>query len=230
MTERVSISAADNLPPPLFLYPALQGVEQDELWQNDLAASYALGRLQPPPASRSSDFSSLPNWIVVARDSTAQHPNNSSRSVKSDLENFSLPFTEKEAEKKLFALFESEPFEDGYSHPAEQLIEDLCRKYKMKTGILLQGIYLKNLKRPAFAASLLRCLGRLKHERVAPWGMVLVIAGLAHAEAEVREAAVRVLETWGGGEALGVLRIYSEMETIPWLKRYIEQVIKDLSD
>ncbi len=233
MSERVFISTAatNNIQTPWFIHPISKerhwegqgGTQRRDFFPGNVFAQFILS----DEDNTNSAFGSL---SFSDFSSVSPQTWNASEVMKTDLERFKLSFAQKELEKKLFPLFENEPIEDGYSHPAEKLIEDVCKKYKTVAGTLLLGIYLKNIERPAFITCLLRCIGRLKSDKVVPWGLVMVISSLSHSEVEVRDAAIRALETWGGHESLGVLKVYAEIETVSWLKEYIEQVIRDLSD
>jgi hypothetical protein len=130
--------------------------------------------------------------------------------------------------RALLQLIESAPIEDGYSHPAEELLAAALRS---RTGSEdeIQRIYLEHRQQPAMAAAILRFLGRLDRSLVGSWGMQMAISSLSHDDLEVREAAVRALEMWGGDDALQALRAYVEAEGVPWLADYTRQVIADLS-
>jgi len=58
----------------------------------------------------------------------------------------------------------------------------------------------------------------------------LVAKALAQADPEVREAAVRTMEAWGGSAAIVLLRDHLEAEPVAWLSDYIRRVISDLSE
>jgi hypothetical protein len=53
--------------------------------------------------------------------------------------------------------------------------------------------------------------------------------GLSHTDLEVREAAIRALEMWGGQESIEILKAYIDSERIAWLKSYVIQAINDLT-
>jgi hypothetical protein len=130
----------------------------------------------------------------------------------------------------LLSSFEQEPIEDGSPHVAEQLIGEALRRYKTLGSAWVQTAYLRNIKRPVFAASILRCIGRLSRNLTAPWDIAIVVSGLWHPDAPVREAAVRVLEVWGGRDALEILEVAGEKEVVPWLKNYMRQLLTELSE
>ncbi len=234
MSENVLTSTvANTIPTPWFFQSFLEDDARAEQPGKQSRYGFPENIFTPffrlEESSDNSSFDCLPlTGFPMA--SSSPRMTNAATTMKSELERLELAFTQKELEKILFSLFENEPIEDGYSHPAEQIVEEVCKKYKAMAGALLQGIYLKNVKRTAFIASLLRCIGRQRSEKVAPWGGVMAIAGLSHSEVEVRDAAIRALESWGGHESLWVLKVYAEIETVSWLKEYIEQVVRDLSD
>ncbi len=166
--------------------------------------------------------------LLTARNS-AQTQNAFNLATRYFTKSFNQFSQQEQFNRTILRLLELEPIEDGYSHPAERIIEDALKRYKQAALTWIQSIYLKNIKRPAIAAGILRCIGSLKRTLAEPWGNVMAINGLSHPDMEVREAAVRALEMWGGRESLEILKIYIDIEQIPWLKSYIKQVIDDLS-
>jgi hypothetical protein len=133
--------------------------------------------------------------------------------------------------RELIYLLNIEAIEDGYFHPAEKLIEDSLKSSKFDPNHWVYAAYFKHIDtEPTLAAGVLRLLGRFPRGQVGEWGMVIAINGLSHRDIEVREAAVRALERWGGHEALDALKTCVDAEPIPWLATYIRQVIIDLED
>ena len=129
---------------------------------------------------------------------------------------------------KLIATLLDEPIEDGVTHPAEALIDEALRTNSSKCRDWLAQVLVEHYQtRPSISASIVRCIGRLEYDRVGNWGMHVADDALRHKDVEVREAAVRALEAWGGSEALGMLR--SHRDPVAWLNEYISQVIVDLS-
>jgi hypothetical protein len=135
-----------------------------------------------------------------------------------------------EFRRNLILSLEEEPIDDGYTHPAERIIKEALVQHKATAANWIQSVYLKNMKRAAVAAGILRCVGRLNRKMMQPWGLVMAISGISHPDIEVRESAVRALESWGGRDSLETLKIYKDIEEVPWLKDYIKQVIVDLSE
>ncbi len=130
--------------------------------------------------------------------------------------------------RRLIASLQEEPIEDGIAHAAERLIRvAFIGDPGRARGLLTQTLSTLLPDRPAISASLLRCVGRLEFSTVDGWGLDLASDALDHPEAEVREAAVRCLESWGGPDALALLHGHHESEG--WLHSYIQQVILDLS-
>lgn len=125
----------------------------------------------------------------------------------------------------IYTLIE-EPIEDGYSHPAENIIEETIKTYPLYAGNWVQSLYIDNLNNYTLAAGILRCIGRLNPNITQPWGSIMAIGALLHFDVEVREAAVRAIEMWEDPTIIGYLE--RREEKVPWLADYIKQVIKDL--
>lgn len=126
-------------------------------------------------------------------------------------------------------LLELEPVEDGFSHPLEQRLKDELANNPASAPAAIQQLFFEWHERPAWAAVLLRCLGRCDSSLVGQWGLNLASAALSHRDVEVRDAAVSALELWGGTEAQRALQARLAQEQVPWLARYIQQVLADLS-
>jgi len=154
---------------------------------------------------------------------------NRSAPVQNDLLNNQPLDRQEQFRLTILRLLEVEPIDDGYSHPAEEIIEKALKKYNTLAPIWVQTIYLENFKRPSVAAGILRCIGRLKDDLVEPWGRSMARRGLSYPELEVREAAIRALEMWGGQESAETLKTYIDSEPVAWLKNYVKQVINDLA-
>lgn len=129
---------------------------------------------------------------------------------------------------KLIAALLDEPIEDGVTHPAEHVIDEALRTNSSEwRDWLARALNEHYQTRPSLSASIVRCIGRLDYDCVGGWGMRVIDDALRHKDVEVREAAVRALEAWGGYEALNILR--SHRDSVAWLNEYVDQVIVDLS-
>ncbi len=128
----------------------------------------------------------------------------------------------------LSEAFEAEPFEDGMDHPAEEIIGNAIhsgsdsRVFDWISEICLDA------ERPAFAASILRCLGRIVYPGQRSWRTELVRKALTMDNIQIRDAAIQATENWGGNEIRNVLRTHHERS--PWLRNYLQSVIDDLED
>ena len=129
---------------------------------------------------------------------------------------------------KLHAAFEAEPLEDGMHHKAEDIIEQALQ-YGEDPRILdwLRAFSLDDTQ-PAFAASVLRCLGRQEYLGTSSWRSALVRDALALDDVEIRDAAVQAAELWDDHHILPVLKSHSEPKQ--WLQDYISDVIDDLGE
>ncbi|MCH7840306.1 MAG: hypothetical protein IID38_08745 [Planctomycetes bacterium] len=129
---------------------------------------------------------------------------------------------------KLIAALLDEPIEDGVTHPAEHVIDEALRTNSSECRDWLSRVLVEHYQtRPSISASIVRCIGRLEYDQVGRWGMRVADHALRDKDVEVREAAVRALEAWGGCEALSILRSHSD--SLAWLNEYVGQVIVDLS-
>ena len=128
--------------------------------------------------------------------------------------------------EKLFAelanAFDAMLFEDGMAHPAERIIVDALGKEESFSWFLA---LVNDLAYLSIAPPVLRCLGRMVDVGTKQWRVDLVTSALATTEAEVRDAAVQVVESWAGEELLTVLE--SHDEAVPWIRDYINDVLAD---
>ena len=131
-----------------------------------------------------------------------------------------------EAHDKFIDVAMSEYFEYGYTPPSERYIAKFAQEYPGILGELIQGISLSQALNPKVMVALLNAIGSLKYEDVRPYGQVLAIAAVSNLAVEVKEAAIRVYETWGHPEGAKVLA--SVECPWPWLDDYRRQVIADL--
>jgi hypothetical protein len=132
---------------------------------------------------------------------------------------------------ELLRSLELEPVEAGFAHPATRIMEDAITRFGATALGWIMGAYFSNHRaRPALAADILRCVGRLPLRLIRPWGPLMAISGLLHRDPEIREAAVRAFEFWGGRDSIAALQARVDAEPLPWLAGYMRQVIADLAD
>lgn len=171
------------------------------------------------------------NVVVTCSTYTERRPNDTNSNIYPM--NYDETVSDETVSKvnELIYLLKIESIEDGYFHPAEKLIEDSLKSSKFDPNHWVYAMYFKNVDtEPTLAAAVLRLLGRVPTRQVGEWGLVIAINALSHRDVEVREAAVRALERWGGHEAFNALKSRVDVESIPWLAAYIRQVIIDLED
>lgn len=129
-------------------------------------------------------------------------------------------------ERFLYTAFDSEPLEDGMDHPAEDVIADAL-KINNKRQLLWFREFSLDSKRPAFAASVLRCLGRISELGTETWRVDLVRAALDTDNVQIRDAAVQAAEHWGDHGLIEVLQRHNDTEQ--WITDYIDMVIDDIA-
>lgn len=127
----------------------------------------------------------------------------------------------------LHAAFESDPLEDGFHHPAEEIIATaLVSAGVPEILVWLKGFVL-DTEQLGHAASVLRCLGRQHRPGTERWRIELVRDALAAEDVEIRDAAVQTAELWADAGMSDVLRNHDE--SVPWLADYIEEVVEDIA-
>ncbi len=140
-----------------------------------------------------------------------------------------IPITLNEAnfQRELLYTIETEPIEDGYKHPGEQIISKALYSFKKDAIYWIQGIFHDNWRYPGVAAAILRLVGRLPAKIADPWAHILVINGIIHPSIEVRDAAIRAIELWDDPRFVDFLSAHRE-EQVSWLAEYFDEVIADL--
>ncbi|MBD3308639.1 hypothetical protein GF339_19675 [candidate division KSB3 bacterium] len=138
-----------------------------------------------------------------------------------------VTFTEATFRNELLYAIQSEPIEDGYTHPGEHVITKALHSAKKTAIYWIQGIFHDNWRYPNIVASILRLLGRLSPKIADPWAHILVINGVIHPSIEVRDAAIRAIELWNDPRFVDFLTAH-RVEQVPWLAKYFDEVIADL--
>lgn len=131
-------------------------------------------------------------------------------------------------ETKLHGAFRDEPFEEGVSHPAEEILRAVLNADT--TNVLLESLrdYCLNAPTRSFAVETLFCLGRLESPGTSEWRVRLVRGALRRNDIGIRDAALQAVESWEERAAAHVLRSHRESEE--WLREYLEEVIRYLDE
>jgi hypothetical protein len=131
----------------------------------------------------------------------------------------------------LLQMLETEAVEDGFTHPVEELLVQHLSDDPDTSRLWIEAAYMgARAQKPSLAAGLLRCIGRLPQSLTLPWAERIAVSSLRHEDVEVRDAAIRAFERWGGPISAYVLQSHLEREPEMWLKEYIEEVIADLQE
>lgn len=128
-------------------------------------------------------------------------------------------------ERELALAFNVEPIEDGFTHSAEAILRDAIKTNHEGTLTWLINV----MSRPSntcFVASALKSLGRLEVPFSDQSRARIIREALQHEDIEVRDAAVQAVELWDGAECVAALRWHTE--TVPWLRQYLDEVIKSI--
>ena len=113
------------------------------------------------------------------------------------------------------------------NHLAEEIIGAVLQSSTEPCLLGWLRAFSPDVTQPSFAASVLRCLGRLAEPGTSRWRAELVGAALASEELEIRDAVVQAVESWKDPELIDLLESHSEPVT--WLRDYARDVFDDLS-
>lgn len=116
--------------------------------------------------------------------------------------------------------------EDGYSHPAEQVLARALSEPDGKSWV--KRFYEENKEHSSSLEIVLRCLGSLS---LGSEKFVYEIAGdaLSHPAVEIRDAAVIMLEQWKTADSLSTLRDYLKREHVPYLRMHASGIVEELT-
>ena len=128
-------------------------------------------------------------------------------------------------ETRLRSAFEADVLENGFDHPAESIITDALAT---RTPGMLEALRRLSLDAsdPGFAASTLRCLGRMKNPGTRSWRTLLIQDALRLDEVEIRDAAAQAAESWADRSLVAILAAHQE--STPWLRSFICEIMDDL--
>jgi len=130
-------------------------------------------------------------------------------------------------ESQILSRLEADPVEDGSSHPAEDIISTLIENL----GIFANDWIFKKLSTDCWGTSIkaefLHLLAR-QYSSSKDWRCRVVQLCLSSPCIELRDSAIRAIETWDDVGLITCLQAHKEQCT--WLADYIQRVIQDLED
>ena len=134
--------------------------------------------------------------------------------------------TKAQLKARLQTAFYSDPLESGLQHPAEIIIaQSLGDKTDQRAFDWVRSFCLE-VSAPAFAAAVLRCLGRLESPGDAESRCALIGEALRLENVEIRDAAAQAADSWSDAGLIDVLQAHVEPEA--WLQDYIREILADL--
>ncbi len=178
-------------------------------------------------SSLRSDAMSHAAWSPPTSDSGAL-PEILSYLASTDEQRCVEPVAHAQLERQLQNAFERQPFEDGIDHAADDIIQEALQTPYQHVALEWLRSFALDTENPVFAASTLRCLGRVENLGTPIWRTELVREGLMMEDLEMRDAAIQTAENWGDREMVEVLQAHTESNSL--LRRYVEDVISDLSE
>lgn len=129
--------------------------------------------------------------------------------------------------RELLAKLEAEPVEDGFVHAGEEIIKSALQRHGVEAQRWIETFL--EQQGSSHAAAALKCLGRIPSPGSLDWRLGLLDRWLAHPSTEIRDAAVQAAELWADPGVVEVLRRHQQQRE-PWLRDYIQRVIRDLSE
>jgi hypothetical protein len=214
-----------------FIIPTNPGASVAEILGQSL-----VGPLQPRDAGLVSSADPCTGWRVLIKEQSRipelliKQNSTTAEAVADESADAELLRAQENFRSELMGALRTEHIEDGMPHPSETILQDAFERNPETAIQWIQSFFTNSYyKRPAMASAILRLIGRLQYSLVGFTGMLIAVTGLTHQEVNVRDSAVRALESWGGPSSRIALENHVGKEPVPRLARYIKQVIKDLS-
>ncbi len=224
--DQATLAATDRSPHSSSDY-RIVALGNDSLATLPEAAMLRMATLQARLASLlQSEAMSHAAWSPPTGDSGAL-PDILSYLVSTDQHRSVDPIAHAQLQRQLQNAFEHEPVEDGIDHAAEGIIQEALQTPNQQVALEWLRSFALDTENPVFAASTLRCLGRVENLGAPSWRTELVRAGLMMDDIEMRDAAIQAAENWGDREMSEVLQAHTESNSL--LRRYVEDVLSELS-
>lgn len=129
---------------------------------------------------------------------------------------------------EFLSILRDEDFEFGFISRSEELLSEQLRINALATRNWLNELFIKYFSDEVIIIGILRIIGRFEPTQIFPQGQTIALAALNHLNDEIKELGIRAFEKWCNHESLEILKTI-QIET-PWLKEYIENVIKDFEE
>lgn len=121
------------------------------------------------------------------------------------------------------------PVIDGAVHPGEEALVKAYALDPLRTGQFIIDLFAETFaSSPQVAARLLGVVSGVE----LPMAILrtLSLSGLLHPDIQVRDAAISLLEVTPLPNKIDILRGFHAGESSPWLKTYVESLIKQLGE
>jgi hypothetical protein len=133
-----------------------------------------------------------------------------------------------QAKLQFLRIATEEQFEYGYTPPSERFLVQFGDEKPALVGELIQLIQLTESHNVKVMVSLLNGISAFKYETFRPYTQTVAVAALANKSVDIKEAAIRVYETWGHPE--GAKQLENVECNLPWLDSYRQKVIDHLRE
>lgn len=129
----------------------------------------------------------------------------------------------------LSRLLAETSFEVGYESLAEKYFYQLFNKYGIIANSVLQNIYLRYMYDNQYLLKhLLFIVGNVPSERRENLE-IIPLAGIANPDIEIQDLSVKCFEAWEDKRHLPALIGLLHKTDVEWFKKYISEVIEELS-
>jgi hypothetical protein len=128
--------------------------------------------------------------------------------------------------RKIALVIRDNPVEFGASSPIEGLIEKLLGVNRLATLTLIQELFVDRFRKrdTEVLVGLLVAVSRLPESIVGAQGKLMAVNALHSKNIEVKEAGMRVFESWKSTESVELLTALDIKEA--WLRQYRDDVVE----
>jgi hypothetical protein len=139
-----------------------------------------------------------------------------------------LKIEKKKFKRESIQLLKESIYDYGFSSPAENFIREKLNENAIYCREWLNEIYIENIDNESMLIALLRVVSHFEYDEVYPVGMTIATSALSHKSNLIKENAIQSFENWEDPRNIKLLEMMDCDE--PYLKSYLDQVIKDLKE
>jgi hypothetical protein len=134
----------------------------------------------------------------------------------------------RKAADHFLSLLKNDIVDTGYHLNSEIYFKTKLKENPSFAKEWLNTVFLENYSNVDLLVKILYIISDIDYDLIVPQGPTIAMAASRHENAEVKEYAVRVFESWENPHMLKYLKYIKFDEE--WLQTYLEQVIRDLEE